>query len=91
SIRLRYDITNRLGEPSPTYLPHTKISDGSRGGKYWDRRLIHDHLIFVPEGSRYAEENAYLVFEIDPSDKLKQIEYWVNRLRNPIRVTLYPE
>ena len=32
SIRILYDIRNDQGLPSPTYMPHTKISNGAGGG-----------------------------------------------------------
>ena len=88
SIRLKYDNTNTQGFKSPTYLPHTKISNGAGGGKYWNRRLIHEFPIFVPAGSRYIEENAYIVFRLDRTDKFKEIKYWANRLSNPLRVSV---
>ena len=87
SIRIKYNNDHQFGNTSPTFMPHTKISDGSGGGKYWNRRLIHECNTFVPKGSRYKEENAYLVFEISPEDKFYQIKYWAKRLRNPILVT----
>ncbi len=86
SIRIHYDIVNRHGLPSPTYTPHTKISDGAGGGKYWNRRLIHEKATFVPAGSRYREENAYLIFDIGETDRFRTITYWQNRLRQPVRV-----
>ena len=89
SIRIMYDIRDRLGQPSPTYLAHTKISDGSGGGKYWNRRLIHDHPTFVAKGSRYTEQNAYLVFKLAEGDKFKEIKYWADRLRNPVLVEVF--
>jgi hypothetical protein len=90
SIRLKYHNTNIYGEPSPTHLPHTKISDGAGGGKYWNRRLIDDHLTFVPRGSRYREENVYLLFQIDPVDKFKSIKEWTKRLKNPLKIIIKP-
>ncbi|MDL1876324.1 hypothetical protein FBQ85_14285 [Cytophagia bacterium CHB2] len=86
SIRLREDNTNSFGSPSPTFEPHTRISDGANGGKYWNRRLINERVTILPRGSRYAEENAYLVFKIEESDRFAAIKYWAERLRNPIRV-----
>jgi len=86
SIRLKYDNTDRFGNISPTFLPHTKISDGAEGGKYWNRRLINDHPLFVPAGSRYLEKNAYLVFAVDESDPCAEIRYWAERLRQPLLV-----
>jgi len=86
SIRIQYDVVNRHGLPSPTYSPHTKISNGAGGGKYWNRRLIHEKDTFVPAGSRYCEENAYLIFDIGESDRFETITYWQNRLRQPVRV-----
>jgi hypothetical protein len=86
SIRLRYNISNQFGEPSPTYQPHTQIGEWLGGIKYWNRRLIHDHLTFVPRGSRYIEENAYLVFRIGQKDRFETIKYWVDRLHHPLKV-----
>lgn len=86
SIRIKYDNTSNWGLPSPTYFPHTKISDGAAGGKYWNRRLIHDHPVFVAAGSRYIEENAYIVFKINKEDKFSEIEKWADQIRHPVRV-----
>jgi hypothetical protein len=88
SIRIVYDNRNVFGNPSPTYKPHTKISNGSEGGKYWNRRLIHEYPVLVQAGSRYYEQNAYLLFEIDDDQKFKQIDFWAQRLRNPPRVSV---
>jgi hypothetical protein len=88
SIRIAYDNRNVFNNPSPTYKSHTKISDGSGGGKYWDRRLIHEYPILVPAGSRYYEQNAYLLFEIDSEQKFKHIDFWAQRLRNPPSISL---
>ena len=88
SIRLRYDNTNDAGAASPLFHPHTKISDGAGGGKYWNRRLVDERATFIPKGSRYAEENAYLVFRIEASDRFATIKYWSDRLRHPIRVNV---
>jgi hypothetical protein len=86
SIRLRYDNSNMTGQQSPTYLPHTQIGEWLGGIKYWNRRLIHEHLTFVPKGSRYSEENAYLVFKIGEEDKFKDIIYWMDRLHHPLEI-----
>ena len=88
SIRIRYDINNQFGEPSPLYQPHTQIGEWLAGIKYWNRRLIHDHLTFVPEGSRYIEENAYLVFQIGQKDRFETIKYWTERIYNPLKVKI---
>jgi hypothetical protein len=90
SIRVSYDITNEQGLPSPTYLPHTKISDGAGGGKYWNRRLIHEHPLLVPAGSRYVEKNAYIVFKIDKNDKFLEIRQWADRILHPVEITVQP-
>ena len=87
SIRLKYDNTNKQGFKSPTHLPHTKISNGAGGGKYWNRRLIDEHPVFVKEGSRYVEENAYIVFSIKDHNKFEEIVHWAERLRHPLQVT----
>jgi hypothetical protein len=86
SIRIKYDNTNQYGAVSPLVQPHTQIGEWLAGIKYWNRRLIHDHLTYVPQGSRYIEENAYLVFSIDKQDKFKSMSYWANRLRHPLSV-----
>jgi len=90
SIRIRYNITDNQGRPSPTYLPYTKISDGAAGGKYWNRRLINDHPILVPAGSRYVEENAYIVFKIDKDNKFSEIEKWADIIQHPLETYVYP-
>ena len=90
SIRLRYDDFNRSGELSPTYLPHTAIGEWL-DRKYWNRRLIHDHLVGIPAGSSYIEENAYLVFKIGEADRLEAIKRWAGRLSNPLKVSVHPE
>ncbi|MCB0262884.1 MAG: hypothetical protein KDH95_04205 [Calditrichaeota bacterium] len=85
SIRLMYDNTNDIGEPSPTWQPHTQIGEWE-GKRYWNRRLVHDRWTFIPKGSRYAEENAYLLFEIGENDPFETIRYWAERLRHPVTV-----
>ncbi|UCF64669.1 MAG: hypothetical protein JSW33_02205 [bacterium] len=89
SIRLKYDNHGYLGDLSPTYQAHTQIGEWL-DRKYWNRRLIHDHMIGVPAGSRYMEENAYLVFSIGEADRFENIKYWAERLRNPVNVFVYP-
>jgi len=89
SIRLKYDYTNQYGAQSPTYLPHTQIGEWL-DRRYWNRRLIHDHRTFVPKGSRYVEENAYLVFQIGARDRLEEIKNRARQLQNPIRVSVLP-
>ncbi len=86
SIRIVYDNTSLMGDQSVLYHPHTQIGEWLKGVKYWNRRLIHDQLTFVPPGNRYREDNAYLVFKIDRDDPLKSIKYWADRLRNPLEV-----
>jgi hypothetical protein len=90
SIRIRYDNINIRGFDSPTYLPHTKISDGAGGGKYWNRRLIHDHPTFVPRGSRYVEENIYILFKIDKKEKFREIIQWLHLAKHPLQVSVAP-
>ena len=48
--------------------------------------LAPDHLTFVPGGSRYIEENAYLVFRISQKDRFENIKYWLDRLHYPLNV-----
>jgi hypothetical protein len=90
SIRIKYDVQNDRGYQSPLFNPHTKISNGGGGGKYWNRRLIDEHPVFVPRGSRYAEENIYLVFPVGGDKKFSRIRYWADRLRNPPDVGFIP-
>lgn len=91
SIRIKYDNTNQNGLQSPTYLPHTKISNGAEGGKYWNRILIDNTKIIVPKGSCYREENAYIVFKINKEDKFKEIEEWMTILSNPLEISVIPK
>ena len=86
SIRIKYDITNQFGEPSPVYEPHTRIGEWLGGIKYWNRRLIHDHLTMVPQGSRYSEENIYLIFRIGDQDKFAPIRALTGQMNNPLVV-----
>jgi len=91
SIRIKYDNVNQNGLPSPTYLPHTKISDGAEGGKYWNRILIQEYPVLVPEGSSYREENAYIVFKINKEDKFKEIKDCMTALSNPLEIYVIPK
>ena len=84
SIRIDYDNTNIHGEPSPLYKQHTKITPSSGNGRYWNRRLVHDYNTLIPEGSRYTEKNAYLVFKAHPEDPSREIEEYRKRLMNPL-------
>ena len=86
SIRLEYDNRNLDGQPSALYGEHTKISRASGGGRYWNRRLVHDHLTLVPQGSRYFERNAYLVFKPDRNEPGREIQRYFDRLTNPLIV-----
>jgi hypothetical protein len=88
SIRLYYDNTNTNGEPSPLYKQHTKITPSSGNGRYWNRRLVHDHNTLIPEGSRYTEKNAYLVFKAHPEDPSREIEEYRKRLMNPLPLSV---
>ena len=83
SIRLAYNNQNINGSESPLYKQHTKISAGQNNGRYWNRRLIHDHKTVVPKGSKYYEKNAYLVLE-DLNNLSNQINYYSRCLKNPI-------
>ncbi|MCF7804352.1 MAG: hypothetical protein K9N46_08710 [Candidatus Marinimicrobia bacterium] len=91
SIRLLYDNTNIYGLASPVENPHTHISDGAGGGNYWNRRLIYEDWLYVPEGSRYREKNAYIVFSIGESERFRTIEYYAKRLRNPLDIRVIYE
>jgi hypothetical protein len=89
SIRLFYDNTNIWGETSLTTGDYTKISNGARGGKYWNRILILDKSILVPEGSVYAEKNAYIVFNLgEGENRFAEIEKYAKRLSHPLKLTV---
>lgn len=92
SVRLRFDTRNAAGGPSPLLRAHTKISDGAGGGKYWNRRLIHEQNTLVPAGSRYFEDNAYVVFRLrpgQPREALGEFLEWEAKLRKPLVAELY--
>jgi hypothetical protein len=88
SIRIKYNNTDITGGDSPTFQAHTQIGEWLKGVKYWNRRLIHDHLTFIPKGSYYREDNAYIVFRINDNDKLQDIRYWAERIRQPLQVNI---
>lgn len=85
-IRLEYNNTNLKGTPSPLYIPHTKITAvNSDGGRYWNRRLIHEKNTAVPSGSRYYEKNAYFVLN-NISDPVVAINSLLECIHNPLKV-----
>ena len=86
SIRLEYDNTNMDGQPSPLYENHTKISISANNGRYWNRRLIHDHISHVPKGSRYYEKNAYLVFNAIQGEPSEEINAFHKQLTHPLQI-----
>jgi hypothetical protein len=91
SVRLHFDNRNTGGKPSPLYHPYTKISDGAGGGRYWNRRLIDEHDTRVPAGSRYLEDNAYVVFRLragPPAQALGEFLEWEKKLRKPLQTEL---
>ncbi|MFD2101468.1 hypothetical protein [Flagellimonas iocasae] len=85
SLQLDYDNTHINGGESTLYKPHMKITKAGNEGRYWNRRLVHDHNTIVTKGSRYHEKNAYLV--LDGLDNLnKQINYFFKAINNPIAI-----
>ena len=87
SIRLEYDNSRADGTPSVVYEPHTKISKSARNGRYWNRRLVHDHMTLLPAGSRYQEKNAYLVHAATPGHPREAIEAAELQLSSPLVVS----
>lgn len=87
SVRLEYDNTNNEGNPSALFNPYTKISRSTGNGRYWNRILI-DSTTNVPQGSKYQEKNAYLVFEMGQEIPEEEILYYAQRLANPLTVTV---
>jgi hypothetical protein len=89
-IRLLYNNINIWGDSSPTTGDYTKISDGAHGGKYWNRILILNKSVLVPEGSVYVEKNAYIVFNnITHENAIDSLEYYEKSLNNPLNLTIY--
>ncbi len=88
SIRLEYDNTNNEGNPSTTHKPYTKISKSKNNGRYWNRVLIGESDILVKKGDRYKEKNAYLIFKVDVSAPEKAMQYYAERLMNPLTVNV---
>jgi hypothetical protein len=89
-IRLIYNNTNIWGDSSPTTGDYTKISDGAHGGKYWNRILILNKSVLVPEGSVYEEKNAYIVFnDITQENFIDSLEYYEKCLNNPLNVIIH--
>jgi hypothetical protein len=87
SVRLKFEVKNAAGKPSPLAHPYTKISDGDQGGRYWNRRLIDERDTMVPAGSRYCEENAYVVFTLRPGpprEAIGEFLEWEQKLRHPL-------
>ncbi|MCH6255365.1 hypothetical protein MLD52_02310 [Puniceicoccaceae bacterium K14] len=91
SIRVSYDNRNRAGGESPTQGKYTSITTTKNDGRYWDRKLIYGKSLYVPKGSRYRETTAYIVFKVDENDLAGQIEYYRERLCNPLKVSYADE
>lgn len=87
SIRLKYNNTNKNGNPSPKHHPYTKISKSSGNGRYWNR-VLTDTVKKFPKGSQYSEKNAYLVFKVDSEIPEKEILYYQERLLNPLVISV---
>lgn len=85
SIRIKYDNTNSEGKDSPTHKPYTKISKASGNGRYWNR-VLSDTIQTFPKGSRYYENNAYLIFGIDSKIPEKEFLHYFECFRNPLLV-----
>lgn len=90
SLRIIYNNRNDEGKASPLFKPHTKISDSRGNGRYWNRRLIHEHKTMVPEGSAYREKNAYLILD-DLNDISGQINHYTGCLKSPVVVSYSSE
>jgi hypothetical protein len=91
SIRLEYDNTDVNGQPSTLYGEHTKITSSANNGRYWNRRLIHDHNTLIPQGNRYYEKNAYLVFHASEDDPSREILEYQKRLLNPLTIQYHAD
>lgn len=91
SVRMEYDNKNLNGTLSPLYGEHTKITSSVNNGRYWNRRLIHEHPTKVPRGSRYHEKNAYLVFKAMRLAPSREITQYAKRIANPLQVEYLAE
>lgn len=87
SIRLSYNNKNLQGGTSPLFEPHTKITAVWDGGRYWNRRLIHDHNTMIPSGSRYLERNVYFVGSTTDSLQI-EVDRLQKKLENPVQITI---
>ena len=87
SIRMEYDNTNNDGNQSALFNPHTKISKSTGNGRYWNRILI-DSVTKVPQGNKYLEKNAYLIFQVGQEIPEEEILYYAERLASPLTVTV---
>ncbi|MEZ4830259.1 MAG: hypothetical protein R3C61_28835 [Bacteroidia bacterium] len=87
-IRVDEDYTNTRGDLSPLYEAHTKITQSASNGRYWNRRLIHDHPLEVPEGSRYYEKNAYVVFQYIPEESAAYMDSLGEILMHPLHAEI---
>ena len=90
SIRLQYDNADVEGNTSPLNAPYTKISKSRGNGRYWNR-VLSDTIQSFPKGSRYYEENAYLIF--DASGEVPEVELlrYVKQLNNPLKIKVSVE
>ncbi len=88
SIRLQYDYTNDKGGQSPMLNPETRITYSRKGGRYWDRRFVftREDSLLVPRGSRYFEQNAYLIFKTETENPAQEITEYFMRLSHPLTV-----
>ncbi|MDX2246348.1 MAG: hypothetical protein SF052_06215 [Bacteroidia bacterium] len=86
SVRIDYDNTAADGTGSPLYKAHTKITPSAQNGRYWNRRLIHDQTTEIPEGSRYREKNAYIVFRFSEKSGDILMDNLYERLTYPLRL-----
>lgn len=86
SIRINYDIKNADGGDSNVGNSYTSIAEWEGRTTYWNRRLIYNDLVDVKKGSKYIENNAYIVFDIKQDDHLGTIKYWSDRLLSPLIV-----
>lgn len=93
SVRIQYDNTNLKGGISPMLDPETRITYSGGNGRYWDRRFVfvkkNENGMKIPEGSRYAEKNAYVIFTANPENPTKEIEELFTRLTKPVLVKYY--
>lgn len=68
-----------------TANPKTSINDGAQNGKYWDRRIIDQTPTTLTPGDRFEEQNAFVLFRVQPENPIGEFLEWERKLRRTHR------